>query len=500
MCGALALVVVSARGFASPQPVPPPVALKQQLEGPTPLLNDLGELCDGIGGRITGTPAAARAVGWAVKKFEALGVDDVHTEPYPMPFLWAPGPVTLRLAAPEWPEPLSVDAIAVPNAAPTGAPLEGPLVDLGFGTAADFARVSPAKGSVALVHSKEMKSLDDLLAISTESATLVDQAKRFGLGAVVFQSNRPRGLVYQDPVVLGRTPSPLPVVMVGREVGERLARLVARGQLRAHLEVACRIDPAPPSQLNVVAEVKGRETPDEIVVLGAHLDSWALGSGAEDNGINVALVLDVARAFHALGLRPRRTVRFVLFTGEEQGQWGSAGYVQRHRDEIARHKAVIVFDVGSGRTKGFWLSGRDELRRPVARAVSLLPGLGEQTSSLDGVDGTDNFAFLLSGVATIVADQDERDYLVDYHASSDTPERVNVKQAKRNTTIAGLLTWGLANTPEPLPRQLTRPEVEAFLVKEQLVDSMKATDQWVDWCEGRLGAPLERPTRASDVK
>jgi Zn-dependent M28 family amino/carboxypeptidase len=106
---------------------------------------------------------------------------------------------------------------------------------------------------------------------------------------------------------------------------------------------------------NVVAEIKGRERPDEIVVLGAHLDSWDLGTGAEDNGANSVMVIEAARAIHALGQRPRRTIRFVLFTGEEQGMFGSAGYVQRHKAEIDRHNAVVIFDISSGRTTGFFL-------------------------------------------------------------------------------------------------------------------------------------------------
>src|ERR1019366_9781793 len=94
---------------------------------------------------------------------------------------------------------------------------------------------------------------------------------------------------------------------------------------------------------NVIAEIRGREKPDEIVLVGAHLDSWDLGTGAEDNGVNAAMVIDLLRGFKELKVAPRRTIRFALFTGEEQGMWGSAGYVKRHRAELDKHVAVVVF-------------------------------------------------------------------------------------------------------------------------------------------------------------
>ncbi|MGZ6071202.1 MAG: M20/M25/M40 family metallo-hydrolase [Myxococcaceae bacterium] len=482
----LGLLLVGPSLAAPPSPADPRAALRKRAEGDTPLRADTFELCDRIGGRITGTLAVDQAVDWAVAKFESLGVDWVKTESYPVPFLWVPGTAEVTATAPDT---FSLRAVAAPGTASTGGAIEARVVDVGEGEAADWARVgASASGAIALVHTKEMKTFEDLFAEYMRAGPLMRAAAQAQVKGLVIQSTRPRGLLYQHPMVFGRTPSAVPVALVAREPAERLAWLAARGEARVRIGIVNRIGPTYEAR-NVVAEIRGRETPDEFVVLGAHLDSWALGTGAEDNGVNVALVLDVARGFHELGLRPRRSVRFVLFTGEEQGMWGSAGYTDRHQAELDRHAGVVIFDVGSGRTRGFFVSGRPELRSVVARALSIYPGMGPSAQSLEGIDGTDNFDFLLSGVPNFVADQDPAPYLLDYHAESDVPDRVNYKEARRNAGLAATLVWGLANSPAPIPKRQTRTEVDALLVRTKLVEQMQGFEQWDDWKAGRRGFP-----------
>ena len=153
------------------------------------------------------------------------------------------------------------------------------------------------------------------------------------------------------------SPVPVPTALVSREHAERLARLARKSEVRLRLNLENRLSGEYETR-NVVAEIRGREKPEEVVLIGAHLDSWDLGTGAEDNGVNAALVIDLARGFRQLGLTPRRTIRFVLFTGEEQGMWGSRRYVERHRDELDHFSATITLDTGSGRLLGFFLNGR----------------------------------------------------------------------------------------------------------------------------------------------
>jgi Zn-dependent M28 family amino/carboxypeptidase len=242
----------------------------------------------------------------------------------------------------------------------------------------------------------------------------------------------------------------------------------------------------PQDSRNVVAEIRGREKPEEIVLLGAHLDSWDLGTGADDNGVNCALVIDTARAFKELGLVPRRTVRFVLFNGEEDGMLGSAAYVQRHAAEIGRHVAMITFDTGSGKTSGFYLNGRAELRPPVNEALAAA-GLAATDHSVEGLDGTDNFDFLLSGIPNLVAKQDWDPYLPNYHAESDVVDWVNEREARANAALAAVLVWGLAERPDPPAPRQSRAEVERLLKDTHLDEQMKAFRQWDAWTAGKRG-------------
>ncbi len=487
-CVLLAGLGVSLVAVAQPAvaPADPRPALLKRAAGETPLAKDLEDLTDHVGGRPTGTPACTRAVAWGLDRFRALKLPRVYTESFTLPVLWLPGTLDVRVTAPE---SFAVRAASAPASPSTSSPLDARVVDAGEGTEADFLRLGKAAaGAILLVHQKEMKTLDQLFEEYMKSRPLLAAARAVRAVAVLLESTRPRGLLYRHPVDFGAL-APLPVAVISRESAERMGRLLQQGEVRAHVAIHSQTGGTNVSE-NVIGEIPGREKPGEVVLLGAHLDSWDLGTGAEDNGVNVALVLDVARAFMEMGLVPRRTVRFVLFTGEEQGMYGSAGYAERHKAELRDHAAVVVFDLGSGKTSGFQVSGRPELRAAVARAFSGVPGLGEEAAhAVDAFDGTDNFDFLLAGVPTFVADQDGAPYLPDYHAESDVFERVNLPEAKRNAALAAVLVWALAEAPQPPGKHQSRAEVEALLKATKLDQQMRAFGQWEDWASGKRGFP-----------
>ncbi|MGO8970010.1 MAG: M20/M25/M40 family metallo-hydrolase [Myxococcaceae bacterium] len=480
----LALLLACGPAAAQPAADPRPALLKR-AGTETPLAKDLEELTDRVGGRPTGSPACTRAVTWALARLRALKLPRAYTESFTLPVLWLPGTVEVRVTAPE---AFVVRGAAAP-ASPSTAPLEARVVDAGEGTQADFARLGKSfAGAILLVHQKEMTTLEQLFEEYMRSGPLLASARAGRAVAVLLESTRPRGLLYRHPVDFGVL-APLPAVVISRESAERMGRLLAHGEVRARVVVQNQTGGTNVSE-NVIGEIPGREKPDEVVLLGAHLDSWDLGTGAEDDGVNVALVLDVARAFMELGLVPRRTVRFVLFTGEEQGMFGSAGYADRHKAELRDHVAVVVFDEGSGHTNGFAVGGRKELRAAVAHAFSGVPGLQEESAhSLDAFDGMDTFDFLLAGVPTFAADQDAAPYLPDYHAESDVYEHVNLAEARRNAGLAAVLVWALAEAPAAPGKHQSRSEVEALLKATQLEDQMKAFGQWSDWVAGKRGFP-----------
>jgi carboxypeptidase Q len=451
--------------------------------GPSPMIEDVKDLCDRIGGRPTGSAACERAVDWAVARFRKAGLE-TSAEPFSIPNLWLPGTADASCTQPA---PFLIRLAAAPFSPSTQGVLEARLVDAGDGSADAFGRLGEsAKGAIALVHTNEMKTLDDLFTEYVRNMPLLDAAVKAGVAALLLESTRLRGLLYRHPVSFDGSPVKIPAAIVSREHAGRLARLLENGEVRIRLELSNKMGGAYESR-NVVAEIRGREKPDEIVLLGAHLDSWDLGTGAEDNGVNVAMVLDVARGFKELALRPRRTVRFVLFTGEEQGMWGSRRYVERHRAEMDRHKIMITFDSGSGRTTGFFLNGRADLRDPLNKALAAVSGFGAFDHTVDGIDGTDNFDFMLSGVPNLVANQDVTAYLPEYHAESDTFERVNAREQQVNEAIASALLWNFADGAELPARQKNREEVEQMLTRIELDAQLKAFGQWEDFKGGRRG-------------
>ena len=210
-----------------------------------------------------------------------------------------------------------------------------------------------------LVRSNPMTSFEDLFAEYLAAPEMMQAAVDRGAAAILFVSTRPRELLYRHTITWGPL-APMPMAQVAREDGLRLGRLLEAGRaVRVTLDLQNRIG-GPWQAANVVAEIRGSEKPGEIVLLGAHLDSWDLGTGALDNGVNCVLVTEVARAI-AAGPRPKRTIRFVLFTSEETGLLGSLGYVRTHRGELDRHVGVLIHDIGDGKVVGYFTDGRPEL-------------------------------------------------------------------------------------------------------------------------------------------
>jgi carboxypeptidase Q len=452
----------------------------------TPTMKDLREMTDGIGGRLTGTPACERAVDWAVAKFKAAGVDAVAAESFTLDNAWIPRLAEASCAAPVA-FPVRVAAAPGTSGTPGGKAIEARIVDAGDGGAAAWAALGDtARGAIAIVRNPEMHTLDDLFAEYMNTPALLRGAKAAGVAAVLLQSSRPRGLLYRHPMSFAGEIVPTPVAIVSREQAERMLRLLEQGPVRARLALDNQFAHDVVSR-NVVAEIRGSSAKDEIVLVGAHLDSFDLGTGANDNGVSCAEVIDLARQIKASGLTPRRTIRFVLFTAEEQGMIGSRAYVASHAAELDRHAAMVVYDIGSGRLTGIFLNGREDVRPVVDAALARVGSLGPFVNPIDAIDGTDNFDFLLSGIPNFVGLQDPAPYLPDYHAESDTFDKVDAREAKAGEAALASLVWELANA-ERLPPRQTRAEVEALIEATALEPQMKAFAQWDDWTSGRRGA------------
>ncbi|MFO1469219.1 MAG: M20/M25/M40 family metallo-hydrolase [Steroidobacteraceae bacterium] len=480
-----------APALTSPSPPSSPAsAIIARALSPSPLAADLERLTDGIGGRVSGTPAMERAVDWALAAFESAGVA-AHAETYTLSLTWSEGSTRLEVLGPQA-FPVTVVAEGWSAATPPGG-IEAPLLAIGGGTEADFARLgSRARGAILLVDSPVVETWADLTNEYDRALPIKQRAVQAGAAAMLWTGARARRLLYRHTDTVTGELSAIPMATLAREDGQRLARLAAmQPALRVRLDMPNRVGPPAPER-NVVAEIRGRERPDEVVVLGAHLDSWDLGTGALDNGCNSALVIAAARAIHESGLAPRRTIRFVLFSGEEQGYQGSHAYVLAHRAEMDRTRAALIIDSGVGRIKGFSIAGRDDAVPALEVALRPLQPFDAQHLSLDGELGTDNFDFLLEGVPTLVADQEPANYLENYHAASDTFDKVDLRQLAQHVAIMASAAFAIADHPAPIAPRLSREQIEAQLRRTGLDSEMKISGYWPDWVAGRRGRAMTR--------
>ncbi len=454
--------------------------------GESPLQENLRRLTDDIGGRVTGSPEMGKAVDWAVSAFRAGGVD-VHTEKYMLPHAWSEGATQLEVLAPIT-FPVSLVSIGLSPATPASG-MEAPLVYIGSGTEAEFARAGASlKGAILLVHTEVSYTWQDLFRKYDIPPPIIDRAVKAAAAAILWTGERERKLLYRHTNSPDGRLEALPQAILAREDGLRLERaaLAYPGNVRLRLTMPNRIG-GPVEQLNVIGEIRGYEKPEEVVVLGAHLDSWELGTGALDNGCNAALVIEAARAIKASGLLPRRTIRFILFSGEEEGLLGSWAYVRAHRAELDKYRGVVIFDSGVGRVTGYSLGGRHDIEAAINEILRPFHGWGADTQTLDATSGTDHLDFLLEGVPTLVANQEVANYLQNYHAASDTFDKVDIRELKLNTVLGAVTAWGIADRAEPIGKRQSRAELEVLMKETGLDKALQTQDMWKDFQSGARG-------------
>lgn len=461
-------------------------SLVAAMLGDTPIIGDLRELTDTIGGRATGTPANEEAVEWALETFQGAGVTAV-AEPFVMPMRWHERQSSATITGDV---EFAAQVVAKPfSMATPPAGLRAPLVDAGLGTEEDFERLgNRAADSWALVATPvldDVAGLAGLFAGYGNAAAVEGRAVDAGVAGLVFMSSRPQNLLYRLFASRG-IDNTLPILVMEREQAERAQRLLRKGR---GLELQATIDverEAGYEARNVIGEIRGDERGDEIVVFGAHLDSFDLGTGALDNGANVAMLIDVARQIRRLGLVPARTIRFALWNGEEQGLIGSWRYTEQHADQLDDHVVAASFDIGTGAITGFFTNGREALVPMVDRALQPVAGLGPYTQVNLPVVGTDNFDFLIQGVPNLIAIQADANYASNYHAESDTFDKVDQQQLKLNSAIAAALIWGFANGSERLPRH-THADIAELIESTDLEQQMQNFGVWDDWASGQRG-------------
>ncbi|HEU4410141.1 MAG TPA: M20/M25/M40 family metallo-hydrolase [Polyangiaceae bacterium] len=426
----------------------------------------LSELTSGYGPRLTGSRAHAGAARWALETFRKLGVDDARLEEFDFASGWERGPVTLRALGPEGRQ-LAAEALGwAPS--PRGGSLTAELVLIeSLSEAAERAHELRGK---ALLPARPDTPRD--LAVRQRAIKALSEA---GVAAIVSRGRRHNNEPNARACFgCGSLVAPLPMVEVGFEDGAWLERRIKEGGVTINLANASRLT-GPLKVPNVIAEVRGRERPDEYVLVGAHLDAWDFATGAQDDGAGVAQVIETARAVLASGVRPRRSIRFALWAGEEQGLYGSRAYVKRHARELDRLVAVVNADHGAGAPRGWWLDARpDLLERFGPLAKRLFGGLGAAQLKDEFHCDTDHCPFVLEGVPTFDLEVEEQAYDEVHHAPSDTLDEVNERDLAAGAACVATAAYALADLPERVGPRLSHDKVTENLRASGALDDLIA--------------------------
>src|SRR5213082_446257 len=447
----------------------------------------LTELSDDIGGRVTGTPAERKAEEWGAAKMKAIGLENVHTEKYTIWRGWARGTAEGEILAPVR-HKLHVDAMGWTGSTPPGG-TEGEVVTVNmFDIENEIKNVSRLKGKVALVITKGKPSQNEMNLFAMFGDFLKAAGPAGAIAVIGGQGGgSSAGMNLTHTGILGfNADFAVPVVSMTAEDQGQLERFLDRGLTpRVRFNVQNTFTNGPVQTANIVGEIRGREHPEEILVVGGHLDSWDLAEGTTDNGSGAAAALGAADAIVRSGQRPRRTIRFVLFTGEEEGLDGSFAYMKQHQSEIANHLGNLVLDDGQGPVKEFMLGGRDDLLasfRPFAQSLASIAKIPVN----DKVEsGTDTLPFSMAGLPGINMNQDSPDYKYTHHSSADALEAVKPEVLAQNAMLMALTAYWIADRPErfasPWPAEKTAKMLRAQHQYEML-------NAFHIWPFGDLGA------------
>jgi len=413
------------------------------------------QLADTIGPRLTGSDNYVHAVVWAAEQFKSLGLTNVHTEPFTIPATWEPEvAATGRIVEPRL-QTLHIYSLGWSPSTP----------DRGVrGSVAYLKQLTP-EGVDAEKDKLDNKIVlvdrDSLGAEPQFSKILqaLDRLRQLHPVAVLLVGGE-NGTESTTALTFDGAISPYPVAQVGLEDVLLMKRMLEKGPVTVEFSYKNRIRKNVEVN-NVIAEIPGSEKPNEVVIVAGHLDSWHPATGAQDNGTGAATVIEVARAVKALGRPPHRTMRFILFGGEEQGILGSTAYVRHHKNEMSSIDAVLISDTGAQTARGWYVMGRNDEQKALADIEPLLTGLGsdQTTLSVEFLFQTDHISFDLLGVPTLVLWNDTDKYFKLHHKASDSFDSVVQAELNQGVATTAVTAYAIADSaqsfaPHDTPEQV----------------------------------------------
>ncbi len=451
------------------------------------VMTTLEFLTDVIGPRLTGSSAMKLANEWTEAQFKLYGLG-AWQESWEYGVTWERGPIAFRIDAP-FTRNLTAHSWAW-TAGTGGETLTGPVALVDASTPESLAVYKDKiKGAWLMLRppteiwnpdGPPMTAADSAAAQAEREARMaafrdrgrdtseagrqarrqfaVDRnylLKQYGALGILTDAGKEFGLMNMSGSPY--SVSPLPNVVIAHEDYTQFGRLLEHGVTP---KISGRVDNTlgteAVTQWNTVGEIKGTEWPDQVVILGAHLDSWDLGTGTTDNATGSVVVMEAARVIKASGLQPRRTIRFVLFSGEEEGLLGSAAYAAQHAGEMDNIQAVLVLDNGTGMITGMALQGRNEDAQLWADLLAPVAMLGADKVREGNKGGTDHLSFIPYGVPGWNFDQESRGYNHTHHSQIDTYDHAVPSDLRQASAVMAVTAFELANLPVLLPRGPTR--------------------------------------------
>lgn len=474
------------------------------------VLANLTYISDVIGPRLTGSANLKRANDWAAEKMKSYGLTNVALEPWELPMAWERGTASARIVEPNNGINLTVaamgwtpgtngkvvgDVVVLKNVRSVQdlKPYEGklknaivlrnepstvrPITDLSGapGMPTDRGKATP-KGEGE--KDKARPPRDDKAGekggrgnrpggfdtrgtdFMRNRREIAEFLKNEGVAALLTDSGKPHGLLNMTGSWGGRdrvsSTDPLPTLFMTHDHYALLYRLATRpnaGPVRVEVDITNKLIPGPLPVYNTVGEIRGSEKPDEFVVVGAHIDSWDLGQGTTDNGTGTSVVLETARILASSGVKPKRSIRFVLFSGEEQGLHGSKAYVTKHKEDLKKNaSAALIHDTGTGKIMGISLNGREAIKPIMEQELASLKELGVTDFSLRTSGGSDHMSFEAEKVPGFMFRQDPAEYRLTHHSQSDTLDKAREADLIQGAQVMSVIAMRLANRPDLLPR------------------------------------------------
>ncbi len=405
----------------------------------------LTDMVDRFGHRFSGSEGLERAVDWILVEMEQDGLDNVRAEPVLVPH-WVRGEESLELVAPRR---MKLPMLGLGGS--IGTPAEGITAEvLVVGSFDELElRADQAKGKIVLLNAP-FTSYGQTVTYRVVGAVAAAKA---GAVASLIRSVTPFSMrtPHTGQMRYDASVPEIPHAAITVEDADMLRRLQERGErIEARLRMEGERFPDVPSR-NVIAEIVGWERPDEVVVLGGHIDSWDVGQGAMDDGGGSVAAWEAVRLMQALGLRPRRTVRVVLWTNEENGLRGALAYRDIHAAELAGHVLAIESDAGVFKPLGFGFTGSDEAFRMIAEIGTLLDRIGASAITRGG-GGADIGPIMKEGVPGMGLSVDGEKYFWYHHTEADTIDKLDPREMAECVAALAVMAYVVADMPQPLPR------------------------------------------------